>query len=133
MAVVVKPGHPLLSKLKPGWNDLAAMPCVVPPPWASLRVKLDQIFLREGLHPPADILESASFLNQLSFLQQRNAAAFMSRGVALHFQQQGVLKVLSIKVPIELPPVGLITLRGRRCTPSTERLIECLRLAARMP
>ena len=133
MAVVVKPGHPLLSKRKPGWKDLAAMPCVVPPPWASLRVKLDQIFLREGLHPPADILESASFLNQLSFLQQRNAAAFMSRGVALHFQQQGVLKVLSIKVPIELPPVGLITLRGRRCTPSTERLIECLRLAARMP
>ena len=133
MAVVVKPGHPLLSKRKPGWKDLAAMPCVVPPPWASLRVKLDQMFLREGLHPPADILESASFLNQLSFLQQRNAAAFMSRGVALHFQQQGVLKVLSIKVPIELPPVGLITLRGRRCTPSTERLIECLRLAARMP
>ena len=133
MAVVVKPGHPLLSKRKPGWKDLAAMPCVVPPPWASLRVKLDQMFLREGLHPPADILESASFLNQLSFLQQRDAAAFMSRGVALQFQRQGVLKVLSIKVPIELPPVGLITLRGRRCTPSTERLIECLRLAARMP
>lgn len=133
MAVVVKPNHPLLSKRKPGWKDLAAMPCVMPPPWASLRVKLDQMFFREGLHPPVDIVESASFLSQLSFLQQRDAAAFMARSVAQHFQRQRVLEVLSIKVPIELPPVGLITLRGRRGTPSAERLIECLRFAAKMP
>ena len=131
MAVVLKPGHRLLSKRKPTWKDLAALPCVMPPPWASLRVKLDQMFFREGLHPPADIVESASFLSQLSFLQQRDAAAFMSRAVAQHFQQQGVLKVLALKVPIELPPVGLITLRGRRPAPSTERLIDCLRRVAR--
>ena len=62
--------------------------------------------------------------------QQRDAAAFMSRAVALHFQKQGVLDLLAIEVPIELPPVGLISLRGRRCTPSTERLIDCLRRTA---
>ena len=130
MAVVVRPGHPLLCKRKPAWSDLAATCCVVPPPWASLRVKLDQMFLREGLHPPLDIVETASFLGQLSFLQQRDAAAFMSRAVALHFQKQGVLELLAIEVPIELPPVGLISLRGRRCTPSNERLVACLRRTA---
>lgn len=130
MAVVVRPGHALLARRKPRWSDLTAMCCVMPPPWASLRVKLDQMFYREGLHPPSDIVESASFLSQLSFLMQRDAAAFMARGVAMHFQRQGVLEVLGLDVPIDLPPVGLITMRGRRATPSTDRLIECLRRVA---
>lgn len=131
MTVVVAPGHPLTVKRKPGWADLAALPCVMPPPWASLRVKLDQMFYREGLHPPVDIVESASFLAQISFLQKRGAAAFMSRTVGLHFQRQGLLKVLALKVPIEIPPVGIITMRGRRSTPSTEQLVDCLRRAAK--
>ncbi len=131
MVVVVRPGHSLLARRRPAWRDLAALTCVMPPPWASLRVKLDQMFFRVGVHPPADIIESASFLSQLSFLQQRDSAAFMSRTVARYFQQQGVLEILPMKVPIELPPVGLITLRGRRRTPGTEHLMECLRQAAR--
>jgi DNA-binding transcriptional LysR family regulator len=103
----------------------------MPPPWASLRVELDQMFYREGLHPPVDIVESASFLAQISFLQKRHAAAFMSQTVALHFQRQGLLKVLALKVPIELPAAGIITVRGKRATPSTKHLVDCLRHAAK--
>lgn len=131
MVAVVHPGHALADKRRLSWADLAAVPCVMPPPWASLRVKLDQMFLRDDLHPPRDIIESASFLGQLSFLQQRRAVAFMARSVARHFEQQGWLKVLAIAVPIDLPAVGLITMRGRRPTPSTEQLIDCLRTVAR--
>ena len=131
MAAVVRPGHPLSKARRPAWADLAASPCVMPPPWASLRVKLDQMFLAGDLHPPSDIVESASFLAQLGFMQQRGAVAFMARSVARHFEQQGLLDVLSIAVPIELPPVGLISMRGRRRTPSTERLVECLRAVAK--
>lgn len=72
----------------------------------------------------------AAFLAQISFLQKRGAAAFMSRTVGLHFQRQGLLKVLALKVPIDIPPVGIITMRGRRATPSTEQLVDCLRRAA---
>lgn len=132
MAVVVRPGHPLLAKRRPGWADLARVPCVMPPPWASLRVKLDQMFFRDGVHPPADIIESASFLAQMSFLWQRDAAAFMARSVARHFEDGGSLKLLPLKVPIDLPPVGLITMRGKRRTPSTEKMIGCFRQASKM-
>jgi len=130
MVAVVRLGHDLAGKRRVGWSQLAALPCVLPPPWASLRVKLDQMFLRHDLHPPVDIIESASFLAQLSFLQQRGAVAFMARSVARHFEAQGLLAVLSIAVPIDLPAVGLITLRGRRPTPSTEQLVDCLRAVA---
>ncbi|MCU4295735.1 LysR family transcriptional regulator, partial [Brevibacterium permense] len=96
-------------------------------PWASLRVKLEQQFFAHGLHPPADIVESASFLSQITFVQQRGAVAFMARAVARHCAEQGMVAVLKLPVPVELPPVGIIRMRGREWTAVTEGLVECLR------
>ncbi len=127
MVAVVRPGHPLASQVSLSWTDLAAQPCVMPPPWASLRVKLEQQFFAHGLHPPQDIVESASFLSQITFLQQRAAVAFMARTVARHFEQQGMLAVLGLPVPVALPPVGLITLRGEPMGPVTRLLVDGLR------
>lgn len=130
MVAVVGAGHPLARKPKPTWADLAAMPCVLPPPWASLRVKLEQQFFKHKLHPPADIIETASFLAISTFVQQRGAAAFVARSVGQHFEREGLFKVLKLPVPVDLPPVGLITVRGRPPTRITEQLMECLRRVA---
>ena len=130
MSIVGRPDHPLARKAKPTWNDLAAVPWVVPPPWASSRIKLDQMFYKHRLDPPVDLIESASFLAILSFVRQRRAVGFLARSVARHFERGGLVKVLAIKVPIELPPVGIITMRGRLRTPSSEQLVDCLRRAA---
>ncbi|NML43455.1 LysR family transcriptional regulator [Ramlibacter sp. G-1-2-2] len=130
MVVVVAAGHPLADKARPTWADLAQMPCVLPPPWASLRVKLEQQFHKHGLEPPKDIIETASFLAQATFLQRRGAAGFMARSVAAYFEEQGTVQVLKLAVPVELPPIGLITVRGRKLTTTTEQLMECLRAAA---
>ena len=130
MAAVVRPGHPLADGRAVQWADIAAQPCVLPPPWASLRVKLEQQFYAHGLHPPADIVETASFLSQLTFVHQRGAVAFMARGVARCHAALGTLAMLDLGVPIDLPPVGLITLRGQPLTPTTGLLVECLREVA---
>ncbi len=130
MEAVVQPGHPLARKRKVTWADLTALPCLMPPPWASLRVKLDQQFFAHGLHPPVDIVETASFLTQLSLIQERAAVAFMARSVARHFEAQGALVRLRLTVGVDLPPVGLITLRNQRPAAATERLLECLRQVA---
>lgn len=133
MCIVCRPDHPLAKKRRPGWPDLAAQPWVVPPPWASSRIKLNQLFYKAGLNPPVDLIESASHLVTLSFVRQRPALGFVARAVARHGEREGLLKVLPVAVPIELPPVGLITLRGRRLTPATLQLMDCLRAAARGP
>ncbi len=130
MVVVAKREHPLARKKKPQWHDLASLPCVLPPPWASLRVKIEQTFYRYGLTPPVDIIETSSFLALSTFIKERNSFGFLARSVGLHFQQEGLLSVLPIDVPIDLPPIGLITLRGRRLTPSSEQLMDCLRQSA---
>jgi len=130
MVAVVDRGHPLARKARPTWSDLAAMPCVVPPPWASLRVKLEQQFYKHKLEPPADVIETASFLAIITFVQQRMAAAFVARSVGRHFEKQGLLAVLKLPVPVDLPPVGLITMRGRPPARITEQLMQCLRETA---
>lgn len=131
MVVVVRCGHVLTTKTNPDWSDIANMPCVLPPPWASLRIKIEQTFYKYGLNPPTDIIESSSFLALSTFVQQRDAAGFMARSVARHFQKQGFLAVLPIDVPIDLPPIGLITVRERRLASTTEQLIACLRATAK--
>lgn len=130
MKAVVAPGHPLAGKAKVGWADLAQLPCVLPPPWASLRVKLEQQFHKHGLQPPTDLVETASFLAQLAFVQRRGAAGFMAQSVARYFESTGSVRVLKLAVPVELPAIGLITMRGRPLTTTTSQLMACLRQAA---
>lgn len=133
MCIVCRPDHALARQAKPRWADLAAMPWVVPPPWASSRIKLNQMFYQQGLNPPVDIVETSSFLVTLSFLRQRSALAFVARGVARYLAQEQLAQVLPMALKIELPPVGLITMRQRLRTPACEQMMACLRRAALKP
>jgi len=133
MCIVVRPDHALARDPRVDWKKLAGVPWVVPPPWASSRIKLEQMFYKHGLAPPADIVETASFLATLTFVRERPAVGFLARGVARHFETEGLVKVLKLKVPIELPPVGMITLKARHRTPATEQLMDCLRITAAHP
>lgn len=130
MAVVVAPDHALASVRQPAWALLAQHPWVVPPAWASSRIKLDQMFYKHRLDPPGDIIESASFLMTLTFLQQRHCVAFVASEVARHLAQQGLAVTLPVAVPIELPPVGLLRLRTGLRTPAGDRLLDLLRQVA---
>lgn len=127
MSVVVQPGHPLTQKKAVTWADLDSLRFVVPPPWASLRVKLDQQFFKYGLQPPHDVVETASFLAQITFVREQGAAALMAQSVAQHFAAQGLVEPLRLPVSVDLPPVGLITVRGRPLTPITQRLVDIVR------
>lgn len=133
MQVAVAREHALARLRSPRWADLAAHPWVVPPPWASSRVKLQQLFHQHGLEPPADIVETASFLVTLGFLRRHGRVAFVAREVARYLETEGLAKALPLAVPIELPPVGLIMLRGGLRTPAAEELLGMLRQVARRP
>ena len=130
MVAVVQPGHALGRKTRPAWADLVALPSVMPPPWASLRVKLEQQFHKHGLQPPTDVIETASFLGLLTFVAQRDAVAFMARSVGRHFEREGLVKVLPLTIGVELPPIGMMTMRGRTLAPAAQQLMACLRAAA---
>lgn len=130
MRVVVDPAHPLARRRKLTWGHLAMHPWVVPPAWASSRVKLYQMFYKHRLVPPANVVESASYLVTVTFLRQMACIGFVANAVARHLEAEGRAVALPIAVPIELPPVGLIRLRSSLRTPASEGLIHKLRLCA---
>lgn len=131
MCLVAAPAHPLAAgKAKPAWDALAREPWVVPPAWASSRIKLNQLFYQRGLNPPADLIETASFLGTLTFVRGRPAIGFVARDVGRYLEREGLVRVLRVPVAIELPPVGLIAVRGRRRTPACEQLVDALRREA---
>jgi DNA-binding transcriptional LysR family regulator len=129
MCLVCSPQHPLAQVPRVTWRELLAWPWVLPPAWASSRIKLAQQFYKRGLHPPVDVVETASHLATFTFLQQRPCIGFVARGVARQAQQQGQAVVLGIKVPVELPAVGLVLLRGRARSPACEQLRALLKAA----
>jgi DNA-binding transcriptional LysR family regulator len=133
MVIACRPDHALTRCGADGatdWDALAAAPWVVPPAWASSRVKLNQLFYRHGRHPPTDLIESASFLVTLTFLRERGALVFVARGVAQALEREGLAVALPVAVPIELPPVGVITLAGREASLAAEQMVTCLREVA---
>lgn len=130
MCIVSHPDHPLAGQARVSWRQLASEPWVVPPPWASSRIKLAQLFYRRKLEPPADIVETASFLATLSFVRQRPAIGFVARAVALHLEREGLVQALRVPLPMDLPPIGIITLRGRAHSPTADALLQCLRQEA---
>jgi len=130
MRIIARPDHALVGRGAPPWAALAAQPWVVTPPWASSRPKLNQMFYKHKLDPPADVIESASFLVTLTFVRERHALGFVADSVARHLEREGLAKPLNIKLPMELPPVGIITMRERMRTPACEQLIDCLRTVA---
>lgn len=131
MVAIVAAGHALAGKARPGWADVARQPLVLPPPWASLRVKIEQALHRHGQTLPADIMESSSYLAVTTFVAQRQAVGFVARAVGRQLQAEGRFHVLAMPVEVDLPPVGLITLRDRRLPPAVSDLAACLREAAR--
>jgi len=131
MCIIARPDHPVTRKAKPGWEDLATLPWVVPPAWASSRIKLNQMFYRHRLNPPTDLVETASFLVTITFVRERSAIGFVARAVARHLEREKLARALPITIPIELPPVGIMSMRGRMRTPATEQMLECLRRAAK--
>lgn len=130
MVAIVAADHPLARKRRPAWSDLARHPLVVPPPWASLRVKIEQAFVRHGQVLPAGLIETSSYLAVTTFVTQRQAVGFVARSVGQHMQAAARLHVLPMAVEVELPPIGLMMLRERRPAPGVTGLIACLREAA---
>jgi len=130
MRLICSPSHPLAAQKRVSWAQLQTQRWVMPPPWATSRTKLHQLFYKNRLNPPTDCLESASYLATLAFVQTQNAVGFVARNVAQHLHTQGLVQVLPVALPMELPPVGVMLLAGQSPSVVTLKLLACLREVA---
>lgn len=123
--VAIGPPKGMLPR-KLDWAQLSTRACVMPPPWASLRIKLEQQFHRRGLMPPADLIETSSYLATLTFVRERGAVGFVAERAAQRFARQGLCRILPLDLALDLPPVGIIRLREARQSAGLTHFLHCL-------
>ncbi len=130
MCLVCAPQHPLAGLKRVSWAQLHAQHWVMPPPWATSRTKLHQLFYKNRLNPPADCVESTSFLVTLTQVQVQSAIGFVARNVGLSLQAQGLAHVLPVALPMDLPALGLICLGKQSLSPAAQSLVSAIREVA---
>lgn len=130
MCLICAPQHPLATLKRVGWAQLQAQRWVMPPPWATSRTKLHQLFYKNRLNPPTDCVESASFLVTLTQVQTLDAVGFVARNVGRSLQAQGLAHVLPVALPMDLPPLGVIRLSSQVLSPAALRLVADVRAVA---
>lgn len=130
VVIVTGPSHPLAGAMAPAWSDLARYPWIVPPLSTSLRAPLDQFLERQGLQLPLDRVESVSFAANIALLQDSRFVAFMTRGIARHYQALGLVVALPLEAPELVGPMGAIWLKNKALAPAVEGMLAALEEAA---
>ena len=124
--------HPLASRRRVHWSDLAAYPWVFPPINTLLREPLESAFERHGVPMPANRVETLSVHVMRGYLHHTDAIAALATDVARYYQSLGLLAILPLELPKLARPVGVIWSRQRPLAPATQVLIQCLEEAAQL-
>lgn len=117
IAVVVRRGHPLTGLSHVTWEHLDGYPMVLPPQTAYTRGAIDAILARHDLSVSPRVVESVSTMTNVGTLQLTDSIGFLSSILAQHFQDLGVLTVLSLEAPDGVTMrIGLIWMIDRHFT-----------------
>jgi len=84
LSVVSSSKHPLASKKKIDFAELANWQWILPNMQSTTRVGLMEAFLRRGINPPIPAVESPSFFYSLSVVAQTELLTCCAQSAALH-------------------------------------------------
>lgn len=130
---VVRSGHPLLARTPLALEELVRWPWILQPPGAPQRSRFESALREAGLHARLDITETASTVATTSLLEASDMAAVMPASLAAHYARLGVLQVLPLELPLQVPSIHLITRRHRELSPAAQTFAGLLREAALRP
>lgn len=109
IALVVRPGHPLLQ---PGVFDIAAIAgfqILMPPPGSIIRPTVDRFLVANAIGPLTDEIETVSDSFARSYTRSSDAVWIISEGVVVDDIDHGLLVRLPADMSDTLGPVGLTT------------------------
>lgn len=109
LAVVVRPGHPLLGARAPTTEALAQLEWVAAPPLAPTRRFFDRFFSRRGVTTPTRIIECSSLITTRGLLLQSDRAAMLSPLQVREDVAAGELAVLVDEIPDSGRAIGITT------------------------
>ncbi len=127
---VVRPDHPLLDSKNLTLEELVGRPWILPPPGSILRHRFDMMFLRAGLQPPVNVVDTTALLLVTALLQQTDALHVMPQEVAQYYASLNVMRILPIDLPCKMDAFGIIRQQDYLLSPGAELLLGAVRAAA---
>jgi DNA-binding transcriptional LysR family regulator len=132
-SLIVRRGHPLLSRAPLSLEHLSEYPWVTQPRGTPLRRTIDNLFLAADVTPPERYLNTTSLTLSMMLVARSDAIAAMSVEAA-RFACEGVapgaLTLLPTTFPIVVQPYSLITMRNRLLSPAAQMVYEIIRAHA---
>jgi DNA-binding transcriptional LysR family regulator len=123
--------NPLVRRRKIKLAELVNEPWTLPRPESGIGETLNDIFRSCGMDAPPAVVLCNSIHMQLNLLATGRFLTLFPRSV-LHFGANCVsIKLLPIELPVELAPVGILTLKNRTISPVAQLFFESARLVAR--
>jgi DNA-binding transcriptional LysR family regulator len=121
LSIVSSSKHPLASKKKLDFPELAKWQWILPDMQSTTRVGLMEAFLRRGINPPTPAVESPSFFYSLSVVAQTDLLTCCAQSAAL--QSSHATSILPLVVSQEPLHVSMV---WRKSSVVAQRVAEFL-------
>jgi DNA-binding transcriptional LysR family regulator len=127
LAIVVRPGHPILGGSAPSLEVLARLDWIVPIEGTPARRNFTDLFAARGVAPPARLIECSSQVAIRGLLLRSDRAALLSASQVEFETSAGQLTVLPMTLPGAEREIGLTTRADWRPTSAQARFLDIIR------
>ena len=131
VCAVTRVGHPLEAALGLELKDIVNEGWILSPQGSVLRHRCDMMFRKQGLEPPANVVDTTAILMITSLLQQTDFLHVLPVEVARYYAQLNILSILPIELPVKMDAFGVITRRSHLLSPGARLLLDAIRETAK--
>ena len=96
-----------------------------------MRAGIERVFRRVKRRPARCMIESSSIQTNVSLMNARDMLWVLSEDITAYFEALGLLKRLPVETLRTAAALSAVRMRGRALSQPAERLMECLRIAAK--
>lgn len=129
-SLIVRAGHPLLSRSNLGLQDLAGEAWILPPSGSILRDRLTALFLSRGLDQPAETVETIALPVITSLLLGSDMLVALPKQIVQTYLDSGLLAVLPYELGLRMDLYGIVTRKQHRLSPGAQAMLDTLREVA---
>lgn len=113
LVLAVRRDHPLTQRRLMDWSVLEQYPVILSPQGTQVRQHIDAFLTQHAVQISRLQLESSSIMTNVGVLQATDSIAFLSRDVAVQFEEAGLLARLPLTVGDTRMRIGAIWMRER--------------------
>lgn len=125
ICIVAGPQNPLVGRKALSFQHLAVCQWVLQQPDSSVRGALAEAFLRKGVQLPNPVVETSTYIQNLSLVANSQLLTVAPRRAAEMQQSLGLVRILDVSLAVSPMQVGLISRASAVGMPALKLFQDC--------